>query len=270
MSPHTDYYENLTYGNKTLNAAKVKIKTARSHLRELEAAANELPKRRGYYFVIKKPQDLGASTSVEIVYMPSNNLPLEFSAVIGDVVHNLRVVFDYAAFALSCPPNGTGNPEEIYFPVGKSRSGFHRALNEKMRGAKDEAKQLIEDLEPYPGGKHSICELHQLDIRDKHKLIVIAASKLRINGLEVRVGDQRKLLGATDFQSNADGSNFSAMIEYPSNGSPQDITLGEFNASFDIVYGKGFPLEGKEVLRTLSEYCDVASGFIIRCESLFP
>lgn len=208
--------------------------------------------------------------STEIVYIPSNNLPLEFSAVIGDIIHNVRTAFDYVAVALSCPPHGTGNPNRTYFPIGKDRANFLDEQNAKMRGANNQAKQLIEELEPYPDGRYSIRELHELDVKDKHKLIVIAASKLRVEGLEVTAGNKHVLLAPTDFQSNADGSNFSAIVEYPSSDSPQAIQLGKFSASFDIVFGKGFPLEGKEVVRTLSKYCEVADEFVTRCESLFP
>jgi hypothetical protein len=41
-----------------------------------------------------------------------------------------------------------------------------------MKGAGTDALRIVEEWEPYNGGKHSIRALHDLDILDKHRLIV--------------------------------------------------------------------------------------------------
>jgi hypothetical protein len=43
----------------------------------------------------------------------------------------------------------------------------------------------------------------------------------------------------------------------------------KFDASFEIVFDKGQPLEGQSIVPTLSNLADVVEGFIEVCETTF-
>jgi len=273
-----EYYDRLTYGSSNpFIGAKLKVKRAERHLHELAKAACELPRMRGYHFVIAKREP----GKLDIVFLPKNPMPLEFGGVVGDAVHNIRAAFDYVAVVISCPPYGTGKRNKVHFPTGENWQEFiesrdgrfastgKRIWKGKMHGAESDALRIVEELEPYYGGKYSIRELHDLDGWDKHVLIVPTTSLLHVDELEFMIGDELFSLTGTDFQPNADGSNFTATIDCRG-VDPEQFKRGDrFNASFTMVFGKGQPFDGQPIIPTLLNLCDVAKDFIKTCEAHF-
>ncbi|MEP9397180.1 hypothetical protein [Mesorhizobium sp. KR2-14] len=276
--PRSDFYGNLTYHNSSPFAgAALKLKRAERHLHELADAARHLPLRRNYNFAIRpKPED----GQIEIIYTTDSRMPLEFAGVIGDAVHNIRSAFDYVAVALTAPPLGRGKAADAYFPTGIDRQEFIRArdgfttakgkrVRGKMEGASSHALRLVEELEPYDGGQYSLRSLHDLDVLDKHKLIIPAIVRLRVAKLDASLGQVRYSLGMTDFKPNKDRSNFVATVDCPADMTDEFQLDGEFQPTFDIVFAEGQPLEGKPVVDTLLEIADTGKRFIEKCSALF-
>jgi hypothetical protein len=259
------YYRKPVYRQHTpFVGAGLKIKRAKRHLAELADAARNLPRLRGYQFMVDtKPKD----GKLKIMYLAPSPMPLEFSGALGDAVHNLRTAFDHIAIALSTPPIGTGNPKNTYFPTGINRDEFEAELRRKMKGASPEALRLVEELEPYDGGKNSIRALHDLDILDKHKLLVPTLSLLHVQRMSVFLGEKEISLGGTDFQADESGTEFVAMIESPGEA---ELKFGQnFDATFEIVFGKGQPFEGQSIMPALLQLADVAKSFLQACEAGF-
>jgi hypothetical protein len=189
-----------------------------------------------------------------------------------------RSAFDYIAVALTVPPIGTDNLGDTYFPTGKDREAFIEARDGippggrkgkwrgKMQGAPADALRMVEELEPYDGGKHSIRALHDFDISDKYKLLIPAASRLRVNRLDVSFDGTTHSLGMTDFQPDTDGLTFTALFRATLH---QLNMKGNFQPSFEIVFGKGQPLEGQPIVVTLFNITDVAERFVETCEAHF-
>jgi hypothetical protein len=102
-------------------------------------------------------------------------------AIIGDVVHNLRTALDYIIVEF------TGlDPDWISLPVGKDRTNVKAAsAYNAIRGKfPDFASFLLDEIQPYAGGKFKVWELAKLDNIDKHKLlipVVNVSSLLRID-----------------------------------------------------------------------------------------
>jgi len=262
-----DYYRRLTYhdGNPFLGA-RLKIKRAERHLRELANAARQLPMKRGYRFLVGPRVETG---KVEIVYLPTP-MPLEFAAVIGDATHNIRAAFDFAAVALTIPPIGKGKPEDAYFPTGKDRNEFAYALTRKMKGAPEEALRLVEALEPYKGGRFGLRALHELDNLDKHKLLIPSVAQLRIDRLEAFFRGEPRSLSGADFRSVDDGKRFIAVVDCPGIASRDEFKIGgELEASLAIVFRKGHPFEGEPIVPALLSLVALAQGFVGECEDLF-
>jgi hypothetical protein len=208
-----DYWGELMTGNRgnPLLPTALKIKRANRHISEIETASRELPKRRAYHFVVGKP----AAGKLNIQYLAEAGfLPVEFSGALGDAVHNLRSAFDHIAIAFAAPPLGTGNPKNIYFPTGADRRAFVAELGRKMKGASPDALRVIEELEPYDGGQHSLRALHELDIMDKHKLLIPAIARMRVERMSAVVAEKEIALGGADFQSDG-GNTFTATIDCP-------------------------------------------------------
>src|SRR5690606_39093633 len=94
------------------------------------------------------------------------------------------------AVALTAPPIGTGNPRRAYLPTGQTEAAYRDARNDRMKGAHADGLMLIDGLEPWAGGKAKLRELHDLDILDKHLLLVPSIASMRITNLEVKAGDR--------------------------------------------------------------------------------
>lgn len=275
----TDYYRELTYVSRNpFIGSRLKLRRAKRHLIELENITRELPRRQGYNFVVGPKADTG---QFQLITMPIQSMPMEYSMVVGDAIHNLRSLLDHVAVALVAPPLGTGKANDAYFPTGVDKSAFidardgftrteRKRVSGKMEGASADALSLVEELEPYGGGKNSLRALHDLDILDKHKLIVPAVSRLTISKLEALAGDTRLLLGAADFKLNEDGTNLTALVDVPEGIDADNFKFdGNFEAAFEVVFAKGQPLEGQPIVPTLREIANVCEGFIKACETVF-
>lgn len=262
-----NYYDRLTLDNRTaFRQARVKLKRARRHILEVQTASRELPRKSPYQFVVGANQRTG---NLQLIFISHNPLPLEFSAAVGDAVHALHTIFDYAAVGLTAAPIGKGNPHYAGFPTGEDQTKFLKASQDKMAGAPVEALQIIEALEPYGDDPHSLRALHQLDILDKHKMIVPAVSAMTIDGMKINVGGKDYILQSTDFEANDDGSNLNATVDIPYNPQTEFISKGS-NLSFKVVFGKGQPLEGRPIAESLIGLADTAEHFINECEGKFP
>lgn len=100
-------------------------------------------------------------------------LPRETSAMIGDVVHNLRAALDLAAVEMVA--RSGGNTNNVYFPFAGSAEEFELAARRKnFHRAGEEAMAVLERIRPYAGGNVLLRGLHDLDICDKHRAIIPA------------------------------------------------------------------------------------------------
>ncbi len=274
------FYSSLTYGGNPFTEAKLKVKRAERHLGELAYAARELPRRRNYGFVIGRIPD---PRKIELIYMSQNAMPMEFGTIVGDAVHNIWAAFDYTTGVISCRPYGKGERSKVSFPTGKNRERFIEARDGipasrgqrrkpgQMEGAGPDALRIVEELKPYGGGDDSIRALHDVEITDKHRLLIPAASILHVDESEFFLGDKPFSINGTDFKPNQEGTNFSAVYDCGSGADLTQFKRGDkFEASFTIVFGEGCDFfSRREIIPTLSKLCEVAKAFIQTCETVF-
>ena len=105
----------------------------------------------------------------------NKSIPSEFSLIIGDAVHNLRCALDLTIFGLIGAR--AQRPEAVQFPFGKDAERFKSVfMQRQIAVAGEHVQRAIHELRPYGGGNYLLYGLHELDITDKHKLIVPVAS----------------------------------------------------------------------------------------------
>ena len=91
----------------------------------------------------------------------------------GDLMQNLRTALDYLAYALVIA-NGGKPYSGTYFPISKNApgsEGYDDAFAGKVRGMSKDAIRLIESLKPYKGGDPYLWPIHELNRREKHRLL---------------------------------------------------------------------------------------------------
>jgi hypothetical protein len=152
-----------------LEGVRIKINRAKKHLSDLVSEIEPFRQSNACEVVIQTDPDTGDdSYRVKV----NNPIPSDWAGCIGDIVHSLRTAYDHLAVALVVANGYTSRTaiEDTQFPVGSSRDSFR---TEKIRRAPKGAIEAIKRLEPYKGGKgHAIWEIHQLDILDKHRVLI--------------------------------------------------------------------------------------------------
>jgi hypothetical protein len=92
--------------------------------------------------------------------------------MLGDVIHNLRSTLDHLAFALVSAAGGTPD-KYISFPIFDSLKAYTDLAPGRLKGVNPYCLQTIDNMQPYSHGwGHWAWQLHQLDIIDKHRLLL--------------------------------------------------------------------------------------------------
>jgi hypothetical protein len=108
-------------------------------------------------------------------------VPPRIAVISGEVIHHLRSCFDHVVWALASK-SGLPDTERVNFPVCQTHEKFQNAVRSGIiRGVPRVARSVIEDLQPYRASDtpNSILQIvHDLDISDKHKLLVVVTHTL--------------------------------------------------------------------------------------------
>ena len=160
-----------------MDGAKAKIKWAIQHIAELDVAINDFlnpaDRPKPYSIVHKRNPETG-----QIIYYlaTQTSVPNEISMLAGDILQNLRTALDYAVYALAVA-NGHTPTSQTSFPI------FDHALTSpddysifcrKVCLAGSKTVDYILKTKPYKGGNDVLWRLHALNIRDKHRLLLVA------------------------------------------------------------------------------------------------
>lgn len=162
------------------SAALLKIQRANYHFRnlskEIEVYLSKKPLR---LFTRLDRTEVTETHSFEQVIPFPASLPL----ILGDAIHNLRSALDVKMFELI----GTQaeQPKNVQFPFASSAEKFEKTIKQReVYLAGDNVVSLLSEIKPYPGGNDLLCGLHDLDIADKHRLILVITGTGTINSLD--------------------------------------------------------------------------------------
>ena len=200
------------------------------------------------------------------------DVPAEWSAILGDIIHNARASLDLLMVAVvkHCDP-GRASYNHVYFPIGDSKVAFETTLPKKTKGASADAQRIIKELKPYKGGDEAFYRLHQLDILDKHKAIIPVGAAHRNLGIALNpakmfpdlpgvesLATQMLFLRPADRQFPLeDGAIvFSASS---GEGTPFD---DEIRVTVEIAFGEGQILEGEPLDPALTQIIEFVQGIV--------
>lgn len=93
------------------------------------------------------------------------------SAIVGDIIHNLRAALDLMAAEL-CRLNKESD-DGVYFPFCETADKLAEMIKRrKFDRAGPAAVRLLTELKPYKGGNAALRGIHDLDIQDKHQSLI--------------------------------------------------------------------------------------------------
>lgn len=112
--------------------------------------------------------------------------------MVGDSIHNMRSALDHIYCQLVIA-NGQEVTTQTYFPIRKSKEAYENSRVAILKEIGAGALRVLDEIAPYPGGNDDLWRLHDLDIRDKHKLLVPVASYVHGHWSNTSLRDYTKL-----------------------------------------------------------------------------
>lgn len=223
---------------KPFDHSRIKLKRARANIGELQNEILAYLKRQPFYLVVQPaPND-----SKEWVVRVREEVPVEFSAIIGDVLHNLRAALDLMAVQLVRLNHASD--DDVYFPFSKSAARFDDALRSRnMHRASPEAVALLRALKPYPGGNDTLRDLHDLDIMDKHQALIPTSDMIAMPDY---LGG-KEIVRGVNVGPIRDGTTVPADPQI----TPYIRVGGTYQGTFSLRFPIGGPLAGQEIIPAL-------------------
>jgi hypothetical protein len=201
----------------------------------------------------------------------TEQMPFEFAAIVGDILHDLRSSLDHIAYYLVCVGQASQGPfPHVYFPIFESAQKYHANKLEKTKGMRPDALKAIDSVEPYSGGNGTVLwHLHKMNNVDKHRLLLPVWASLAAHSLpRSQKKHFTKILQATypggipfDFTHAANGP---VLLK---DGAPiLTLPIAEVQEpmrfQFQIAFGEPDVVKGKAVIPTLKYIADFTLNLI--------
>lgn len=216
-----------------LGMAKARLDRADEMLGELEVEIRSYISENPLKVTFTGRWDGGIEMEAE-----RNGLGMRPGLLFGDVIHNLRTSLDLMASEIA--RFTSGDDEKVHFPFSSDKTGLAEQIKSKrFNKCGTDAALLLQEVAPYHGGNSLLRALHDLDIQDKHKALVIHESAF---------SDKLKLPA-----SLAPGSRSVVYL------SPQVS---------DFTFPKDSPLAGRAVLSTVIEMRDMVVDIVTKFEAM--
>lgn len=177
--------------------------------------------------------------------------------IIGDVLHNLKSALDILYYQTFDTMTGAAD-HRTRFPIRDERqqliTSIDGGLKEKRlathRGARLIVDLLLDIVYPYKAGNHPIWALHNLNIRDKHQLLIPVFDVMRF--LDIRLEDEGQNVFLADNQPYYTRESFQFKIERAGRLTVHD----KGHAALEIVFDIGVPYQDQSVIQSLHEIAE--------------
>lgn len=239
------------------DSARLKVTRAERHIGELRALIIDFAGQKPCTLMIQRNEDRKSNS---LVASAAKGLPEEVAMAIGDVIHNLRTSLDHMAFQIV-----GDSRSKVQFPMNKTASGLVSTppFNMLTKAFPAMKPLLLNKLRPYEDGNYPLWALDQMDIIDKHKLLLPAYSVSSITGLDCVTEDGEIKV-----------SNLSVFVEEGLSASligtdtPLTITNPGIQ-SVAIKFSAGSYFEGQDVFGTLNLLVRTALYAIVETERVY-
>ena len=135
--------------------------------------------------VVRRPTLRGSAWAIDLICTQVDTPPLRWSAIVGDIVHNLRAALDHLVCQLTIAAGGDCERPQSKFVIAYSNRGFDRQAEKHMSQIDDRSRGLFEALQPYHAldwpqrdgslvYRHPLSALQRLSNYDKHRLPLLS------------------------------------------------------------------------------------------------
>jgi hypothetical protein len=240
------------------DASKLKIARARQHLQELETSVSDFLAHKPFAVLVEKPEGMPDYLDfVTWVARFREEVPHEWSPIIGDIIHNLRAALDVMACDL-VRLNGK-SATGVYFPFARSASDLAKQIKGKhIDRAGPQVVDEIEKLQPYKGGNLALRAIHDLDIVDKHQSLIAVAGSVVTAGVTLYLSGHPNQIPQWHMLIEKEGQRIVTMPR------PANIPIGtEVPSLFDLVFSQvAGSFSGQKIIPTLHNFVQTIEGVV--------
>lgn len=184
----------------------LKVIWAEQHINQLNSALMWFANNTPHFTLKPHPEHIKGYT----LYPTINEIPIQFSLMVGDIVSNLRSALDCAWMGLV---RSSGTSAKHTLPIADNQKGLKATIdNAPIGGMRDKAKiLLIECLHSHrdidSGGSPTLIALNKLNNWNKHNMISLAFGRLNMKNVTIRINDG-SVLGFDDIDLVGHGPLF--------------------------------------------------------------
>jgi hypothetical protein len=243
-----------------LLSCRIKIDRAIKHFNDFTQVIKVFAARNTHSFWV----DEDSEPAIQIYRIRiEEDIPVEWSGYIGDVIHNLRSSLDCIAteLVLRYGQNVTEKVlRDTYFPIVQERTKLSsKKPVEFFARVGPRVERLIRLLQPYCGGRgHALWQLHQLDVADKHRRILVARTAVTNVEFSVPAPLGRTVLNKLPFPLK-DGDEVCRVVFFE----PHFNAAAHFTV--DVAFNEPIIAERALVIPTLSKFINYSQ----RVHSIF-
>ena len=232
---------------------RAKIERAKEHIEQFSAEwSTALRDVEPYRYFSEDDPDTGDRVYRVEVDDDTPAILQRLGLIIGDAVHNLRAALDLLAWQIVVA--NEGKPTRFtYFPIADSRKEFESGGPKKVKGASEDAIELLWKIRPYKGGNVPLYRLHRLDIADKHRLLLTVGSAHLTTKVSYRLGSwQSGDIHLTPRARTFPLKNKAELYRVPRAFRQSAENQPEPEFIFEIAFGDGEIVKGEPVIPTLN------------------
>lgn len=218
-----------------IHQARLKLQRANEHINDLSAQIVAFNRRKPHVIRIEPNPREG-----DVIWVDTaKTVPEEFLLIVGDALHNLRSSLDYLMSGLS------GITDEYSkFPIYDTRKRLEAAVNGglKRKASQDVIRLIVDTIQPYGRGDGDLLwQLHQLNIVDKHQLLIAKTQIILVEGIRA-IDDE-----------NVEFIIPNWLVVYPyiqgyvCKGHKNIRIANNGKSSCTIVFGGGMPMTGQTI-----------------------
>jgi hypothetical protein len=229
----------------------LKIKRANKHISELEEAVELFS--NGDSHGLRLYRDPGAS-EVMLDYSQIKDTPCDWPLIIGDAIHNLRSALDLAIVEFIGSVGGAAT-KHTRFQFFNDRNHLVTSLEQAvLKGLPTVIEFLADKIQPYLTGDNPLKALHDLDIDDKHLLLIPILSVSWIGFEQIYIirpdGSIHANLRGNKYGTTMGGKALN-IVAFPASNTLK--IEGKIYPTFYICFGKGQAFENQPVIPTLRQ-----------------
>lgn len=236
---------------------RLKVKRANQHITDLNREILAYSRKEPYRVIVDRDSEPGQQLLRVVQRFP---MPAEWPLILGDAVHNLRSALDIMACDVM-RYHGYG-VSSVHFPFAERAEDLEtEILRRTVHRARPEVVNLFYQLKPYKGGDRLLRAIHDLDVRDKHKLITPVVHMPGVTGVQVLRPDGSHLLHSAKGAKFLIDSEEKVLLRAPLGFKFQY----DRKATIEIRFGEG-PFSPHPIIPTLHQMSQLASQVILKFE----